>query len=231
MELLEAIKSRKSIRAFKSKKVPERVLMELLGLAIRAPSAVNLQPWEFFVVRGDILKEVRKAYLEDYRLGRLPDPDIPVGDTRDIAPVLEGVYKGRQVALAKQIFEIMGITKANKKREWSEKMMQFYDAPAIIIIVIDKVLHGNWPILDVGLVTQSIVLAAPEFGLGTCIMRAIVDYPERLRRVVGIPESKRIIIGLAIGYPDWDHPITGMETGREKIENIVTFVGDSKKSQ
>jgi len=225
MEVLEAIRSRKSIRAFRHDPVPEHVMIKLLGVATRAPSAVNLQPWEFFIVRGKALKKVRSAYLEDYRFGKLPDPDIPVGDTRDIAPVLKGVYKVRQVELAKQIFKIMGITKANKKKEWSEKMMQFYDAPTVIIVTADKLLQGNWPILDVGLVTQNIALAAPEFGLGTCIMRAIVDYPKHLRKIVGIPESKRIMIGLAIGYPDWDHSITGLKTTREEIDNIVTFVG------
>jgi len=225
MELLEAIRSRKSIRAFRPDPVPERVLTELLEVATRAPSAVNLQPWEFFVVRGKTLKEVKSAYLEDYRRGELPDPDIPVGDTRDIAPVLEGVYKERQVALAKQIFTIMGITKANKQKEWSEKMMQFYDAPAVIIVAVDRALQSNWPILDVGLVTQNIALAAPEFGLGTCIMRAVVDYPKHLRKIAEVPESKRIMIGLAIGYPDWDHPIANIKTDREEIENIVTFAG------
>lgn len=225
MELLEAIRSRKSIRAFRPDPVPERVLIELLKVATRAPSAVNLQPWEFFVVRGKTLKELKRAYLEDYRRGELPDPDIPVGDTRDIAPVLEGVYKERQVALAKQIFTIMGITEANKKRQWSERMMQFYDAPAVIIVAVDRALQSNWPILDVGLVTQTIALAAPEFSLGTCIMRAIVDYPEHLRKIAEVPESKRIMIGLAIGYPDRDHPIATIKTDREEIENIVTFVG------
>ena len=225
MEALEAIRSRKSIRAFRPDPVPESVLIKILEVATHAPSAVNLQPWEFFVVRGKALKEVKSAYLEDYRLGKLPDPDIPVGDTRDIAPVLKGVYKERQVALAKQIFQIMGITKANKKKEWSEKMMQFYDAPAVIIVAVDKVLQSNWPILDVGLVTQNIALAAPEFGLSTCIMRAIVDYPKHLRKIVGVPELKRIMIGLAIGYPDWEHTIAGIKTTREEIENIVTFVG------
>lgn len=225
MELLAAIRSRKSIRAFKPDPVPERVLTELLEVATRAPSAVNLQPWEFFVVRGKTLKEVKSAYLEEYRRGELPDPDIPVGDTRDIAPVLEGVYKERQVALARQIFAVMGITKTNKKKEWSEKMIQFYDAPTVIIVAADRALQSNWPILDVGLVTQNIALAAPEFGLGACIMRAIVDYPKHLRKIAKIPESKRIMIGVAIGYPDWDHPITTIQTTREEIENIVTFVG------
>jgi len=88
-----------------------------------------------------------------------------------------------------------------------------------------QLLQSNWPILDIGLVTENITLAALEFGLGTCIMRAIVDYPEHFREIAGIPKSKRIIIGLAIGYPDWDHPIVSIKTDREQIENIVTFVG------
>jgi nitroreductase len=225
MELLEAIMSRKSIRAFKPVEVPEELITKLLEIAIRAPSAVNLQPWEFFVIKADILKEIKAAYLKDYRLGKLPYPDIPVGDTKDIAPVLKGVYKERQVALAKEIFAILHINKTNKKQDWSEKMVQFYDAPVVIILAVDKLLQSNWPILDIGLVTQNIALAALEFGLGTCIMRAIVDYPEHLREIAGIPESKRIIIGLAIGYPDWDHPIVSIKTDREQIENIVTFVG------
>jgi len=225
VELIEAILSRRSIRAFKPDPVPEQLIIKLLEIATHAPSAVNLQPWEFFVVRAEILKNVKAAYLEDYRLGRLPNPDVPVGQTRDIAPVLEGVYKQRQVALAKQIFEILHINKTNKKRNWSEKMVQFYDAPAVIVLAVDKVLQSDWPILDIGLVTENIALAAPELGLGTCIMRAIVDYPEHLRNIAGIPESKRIIIGLAVGYPDWDYPIARIKTGREKIENLVTFVG------
>jgi len=56
-------------------------------------------------------------------------------------------------------------------------------------------------------------------------MRAIVDYPENLRKIALIPESKRIIIGLAIGYPDWDHPIARINTDREKVQNLVTFAG------
>jgi nitroreductase len=225
LELIEAILSRRSIRAFKPNPVPKRLIIKLLEIAIHAPSAVNLQPWEFFILRGDILKKVKAAYLKDYRLRKLPNPDVPVGQTRDIAPVLEGVYKERQVALAKQIFELLHINRKNKKRNWSEKMVQFYDAPAVIVLVVDKILQSDWPILDIGLVTENIALTAPELDLGTCIMRAIVDYPEHLRKIAGIPESKRIIIGLAVGYPNWDYPIARINTTREKIENIVTFAG------
>lgn len=224
MELIEGILSRRSIRAFKPEEVPEKLIVKLLEIATHAPSAVNLQPWEFFVIKGQVLRDLKAAYVRDYRDGKLPNPDVPVGQTRDIAPVLEGVYKERQVALAKQIFGVLDINKANKKEKWSERMVQFYYAPTIIVIAVDRVLQSDWPILDVGLVAENVALCALEFGLGTCIMRAIVDYPENLRKIALVPESKRIIIGLAIGYPDWDHPIAHISTGREKVQNLVRFV-------
>ena len=226
MELLEAIKSRKSIRAFKPDPVPDHVIRELLEVASRAPSSVNIQPWEFFVVRGKALNELKHMRLEGHRLGNKPDPEIPIGETRGMSSVLEGIFRERQVELAKQIFKILDIPKGDKEKmeAWNEKMLQFYDAPAVIIVVIDKMLEINWPLLSIGLVIENIALAALEYGLGTCIMRAIVDYPEQARKLLHIPESKRIVIGIAIGYPDNDHPIDRLETSREKIDNIVTFV-------
>jgi nitroreductase len=226
MDLLESIRSRKSIRAFLTEPVAENVIMDILEAATRAPSGVNLQPWEFFVVRGVALQRLRQAYVEEYRLGKKPVPEIPVGDTKGGAPMLEGIFRERSVALAKQIFRLLDISKGDKKRqnEYMELMMQFYGAPAVIVIVTDKKLVGSWPILDIGLVVENIALVALEYGLGSCIMRAIVDYPEILRKIARIPGSKRIIIGVAIGYPDWNHSVNRLSTDREKTENIVRFV-------
>jgi len=225
MDLLEGIKARKSIRAFKSEAIPEKVIMDILETAIRAPSGVNLQPWEFLVVRGALLEELRRAYVDGYRLGNKPAPEIPVGDTKGGAPVLQGVFRERSVTLAKQIFALLGISKGDKKRqsEYMESMMGFYGAPVVVLIVMDKILVGAWPILDIGFVAQNITLAALPHGLGTCVMRAIVDYPDQLRKILRISESKRIIVGIAIGYPDWDHPINRLNTDRESIQDIVRF--------
>ena len=226
MDLLDAIDARKSIRAFNPEPVSKDVLMEILGIATRAPFSVNSQPWEFFVAQGEALKTLKRASLEEYRLGKPPVPELGMGPLKGVAPRLEGVFKERQVALAKQIFKLVGIQKGDKTgiEKWNESMVQFYEAPTIIVIVIDKMLQSKWPIVDVGLVVGYIALAAQNYGLGTCIMRAIVDHPEQVRKIVGIPDSKFIMIGIAIGYPDWDHPINELRTNREKLENIVTFV-------
>jgi nitroreductase len=226
MDLLKAIDARKSIRAFKPEPVPRDVLMAILGIATRAPSSVNSQPWEFFIAQGEALKGLKRASLEEYRLGKLPVPELGMGRSKGVAPTLEGIFRERQVGLAKQIFKLVGIQKGDKAgtEKWNESMVQFYEAPTIIVIVIDKILQSKWPIVDVGLVTGYIALVAQHYGLGTCIMRAIVDYPEQVRKIVGIPNSKFIIVGIAIGYPDWDHPVNELRTDREKLQSIVTFV-------
>jgi nitroreductase len=232
MELLESIKARKSIRAFKPDSIPTHILFDLLGVATRAPSSVNLQPWEFFIVTGEALKEIKNAYVEQLRLGIEPHPEIYFYKIRSLAPVMEGIYKERQVTLAKQMFKLLGVAKEDKKRlqEFYERMYRFYDASTIIIIIIDKILlQGSWFMFDIGLVTQNIVLLAQEYGLGTCIMRAIVDYPDQIRKIVEIPHTKQIIIGIAIGYPDWDHPINQLKTEREILNNIV-IIADQKRA-
>ena len=226
MELSKAIRGRKSIRAFKSNKVPKKVLLDILGIASRAPSGLNCQPWEFFIVRGKALEQFKNACLSAHRSGEAKTPDIPVYRMKGIVPEFDGIFNKRRVALGKQIFSLLGISKEDKEGQtkWVENMVRFYDAPAVIIIAIDKTLKDDWPLLDIGFVSQNILLSAQEYGLGTCVMRAIVDYPFLIRNIVGIPESKRIILGIAIGYADTSHSINSLITEREDLQRIVTFV-------
>jgi nitroreductase len=50
MELLEAINGRRSVREYTEEPVDDTVLYELIEAAIKAPSAINQQPWSFTVV-------------------------------------------------------------------------------------------------------------------------------------------------------------------------------------
>jgi len=230
MELLEAIRVRKSVRAYKPDPVSEDTLMDLLNAAVRAPSSVNSQPWEFFLVMGDALDALRKAYVEQVRAGVPPHPEIAIPQQKGTSPGLAGVYRDRQIALAKQMFQLLGIGKGEKDKmqAWTETMYRFYDAPAAIILVIDEALISGWPLVDTGLMAGTLAYAALEYGLGTCIIRAIVDYPEQLRAVVGIPNSKQTIVGLSIGYPDWEAPVNQLDSEREALKNLVTLVDQPK---
>ncbi|MGD8715816.1 MAG: nitroreductase family protein, partial [Desulfobacterales bacterium] len=98
MDMLSGIRARKSIRAYKPESVPTDVLIELLRISTQAPSGVNSQPWEFYIVTGKVLDELKRRCVEQFRSGIKLHPDIAVPEGG-----LTGVYKGRQIQLAKQV--------------------------------------------------------------------------------------------------------------------------------
>ena len=222
MELTQAINARRSIRAFTSQTVSKDLLAEILNLACRAPSAMNTQPWEFMVISGEKLNQIRATIVQKLHNQEPIHPEHPVvGWPRD------SVYRERQVALAKQLFKVMDITREDtvKRAAWLERGFRFFDAPATIILLTDRTLSEHGPLLDVGVVMQNICLAAVDRGLGTCIEDQGVLYPSVLREMAGIPDAKRIIISIAIGYPDPDFPANQVCSERAPAETITSWVG------
>ena len=111
-----------------------------------------------------------------------------------------------------------------KRTEWMRRGFRFFDAPAAIIISIDNSL-SEVARFDIGAISQTIALAALNYGLGTCIQGAGITYHEIIRKFTGIPESKQIHICLTIGYPDCDFPANQVNSNREPIESITTWCG------
>nr|QNO57429.1 bifunctional F420 biosynthesis protein FbiB [Methanosarcinales archaeon ANME-1 ERB7] len=229
MELLEAIKSRKSIRAFKPDQVPREVLTELLEVARWAPSGTNTQPWEFIVLTEKVLHELSHAFVEKVRSGdimKLIQPDIEM-----FKSPAKGIYGRREQKFFKQFLDLLEPEEGKSKmQKWFELSANRYGAPALIIVVADKSAPG-WFIFDIGSITQTIALAAQEFGLGTCILGGVAFFPDEVRRIANIPESKQVIIGIAIGYPDWAHPLNSLRTEREPVEKQVTWRGMGEEEE
>jgi len=220
MDIIEALRSRKSIRGYKPDQVPKEILKEILEIASRSPSAKNAQPWEITVVAGEVLEQIKRGNLEMLASGAIPNPDVPYKD-------FHGVYKGRQVALAIQLLELMGIDRKDrdKRAAWNQRGLRFFDAPAAIILTADISLDESATQFDLGIITHAICLAALNYGLGTCINWQAIMYPEVVRRFTGIPKSKRITMSIAIGYPNWDFPANKLESKREPVESITSWYG------
>ena len=139
----------------------------------------------------------------------------------------EGKYRRRQVELAIQLFELVGIARSDteKRAEWWQRGFRFFDAPAAIILSVDKSLDELHSQLDIGVIMQTICLAALNYGLGTCIEDQGILFPEVIRRFTHTTVSKRILMSIAIGYPDWNFPANKLVSKREPIENVVTWHG------
>jgi len=222
MDVIEAVKKRKSIRGYKPDPVPKEVLEQILELASNAPSAMNTQPWEFIVLTGDVLENVRQSNVALLNSGAPINPEHVVASWPR-----ESIYRQRQVNLAKQLFQLMDIPREDreKRAKWLERGFRYFDAQAAIILSTDRCLSESGPLLDIGALIQTICLTALHFGLGTCIEDQGTMYPEVLRKYAHLPESKRIVIAIAIGYPDWDFPANKLETEREPIKNVTTWLG------
>jgi len=220
MDILEAIRTRKSIRGYKLTPVPRETLEEIIDIARRSPSTMNTQPWEITVITGEVLDNIRQGNVEMLISGVTPEPNF-------LVKPYEGKYRQRQVDLAMHIFELMNIKREDKemRAEWQQRGFRFFDAPAAIILSIDRSLQGVFPFMDLGLLAQTICLTALNYGLGTCIENQGIMFPEVIRKFAHIPESKRMVMSMAIGYPDWDSPANEVATKRETVEDIVTWCG------
>ncbi len=221
LELSEAIRSRKSIRGYKPVPVPKETLARVLEMARYAPSANNTQPWEFIILGGEVLDELRTTLEEKYVSRAQPHPDFQLGRPPT------GVYRRRQVELGKSLLQLMGITREDRegRKQWVLKMIRFFDAPNAIIIATDREVSDHLSIFAIGAISQNIALAAVNFGLGTCIENVVVSYPEVIRQILGLPESKKIAIGIAIGYPDWEFPANKAQVSHEPLASIATWHG------
>ena len=222
MNVVEAIKTRKSIRDFKPDPVSQKILKKILKIACRAPSASNAQPWQFTVITGDVLENIRMATIEKLQAGHPFSPEWEVEEWPR-----GSVYRRRQVEIAKKLFKLMDIPREDqqKRGEWIEHGFRYFNAPAVIIITSDSSLPETRPLLDIGGVMQTISLAALEFGLGTCIQNQGVMYPDILRKFAQIPASQRIIVAIAMGYPNWDFAANQVVSTRETVENMTTWCG------
>ncbi len=62
MDAIESLLTRRSVRNFRVEEVPPNKIVEILGCALKAPSASNGQPWEFILIKDQKIKD-RIGYL------------------------------------------------------------------------------------------------------------------------------------------------------------------------
>lgn len=229
MEVIEAIRSRRAIRSFKPDPVPRKVLEELLETCRWAPSTGNVQPWEFAILGGKVLEEVKariekKAEAEWDSANRSFRNIYPDLGTAELPQLYEQRFLNDK-AIRDAVQFPPGTERLDEKRvTYLHRGWRFHDAPNAVIIYIERALFPKY-LIDIGLIAQTICLAALAYGLGTCIMGTVTYWPDILRELLQIPESKLIVTTIAIGYPDTDAPINTYERQREPFSTFTHWHG------
>ena len=227
MDISDTILQRRSIRAFKQEPVPQGVLKEILEKAVLSPSWANTQPWEFIVVGGKTTKDLAKACAEKMAAGGALNPEIPG------PPGFPEPFDTRRRGVGKKMFDVLGFGREDKEQrlKWGLRGFKFFDAPNVIFILTDRSFYAQeagqnvWPLFDCGLVAQNIMLLAVKYGLGTIPEIQAGMFSDVLRAQLNIPDNKILVLGIAIGYPDHDHPISKLRSERDPIDAVTKWYG------
>ncbi|MEP4198428.1 MAG: nitroreductase [Aliishimia sp.] len=222
MNLDQAMQDRRSIRGFTDKPVPQELLEEVIALANRAPSSMNTQPWHLHVLAGEPLERVRTGNTERMLAGVTPSREI-----EDYA-AYEGEHRKRQIEIAVQLFEAMGIERhdAERRQDWVMRGFRQFDAPVSVVVCFDRSLLDNTIAhFDTGAMTYGLVLAAWAKGLGCVINGQGIMQSPVVREVANIPEDQVILTCVAMGWPDEDFVANSVVSRRRSIVNTTRFLG------
>ena len=200
------IMERRSIRSFRKEPLPDGMIRRILEAGRFAPSAGNMQPWRFVVVKSpEILAEMEKdavkliklfMFFIDYtrggfirRLLTLPLAKVMISFIpNELHPVPTGLMS--QIALGKTAV--------------------FHNAPTLVLLVEDR--RGvSVPPTDIGICGQNMALAAHSLGAGSCWIGLvkILMYLPKWKKKFGIKYPYKLDVCMALGWqkPKADGPV------------------------
>ena len=222
MKFDDVVLGRRSIRGYKPDPVPRELIEEIIGLAMRAPSSMNTQPWHFHVITGEPLDRIRRGNTDNILAG--------VPDSREFrrGSAFAGVHRERQIGVAKQLFEAMGIARDDKdgRQDWVLRGFRQFDAPVCVIVAYDRDLaDSDDSAFDCGAVTTLLVNAAWSRGLGCVINSQGIMQSPVVREHAGIADDQVIMKSIALGWPDETFPANAVVSERKPVAEATVFVG------
>lgn len=219
MIVSEALKKRKSVRAYLDKEVTKEQIESILNLAKHAPSGVNTQPWKVAVVTGKSKEALQRKLLEAFKNGAERDMDYQYYPLEWKVP-----YTKRRAACGLQLYQAVDIKKEDKEKrlkQWAANYRSF-DAPVMLFFYMDDVMQAG-SFLDFGMFLQSLMIASVSEGLATCAQGALAEYSTLVKEALDIPKDTILLCGMALGYEDADAPVNAYRTPRLDLEEFVSF--------
>ena len=218
----DVVLGRRSIRGYKRERPSKALIREVIEMAMRAPSSLNTQPWNFYVVAGAPLDRIRAGNTERNLAG--------VPDSREFRGhgAYVGEHRERQIGIAKQLFAAMNIAREDKdgRQGWVLRGFRQFDAPISVVVTYDRSIHGgDIAPFDCGAVTNALVNAAWSRGLGCVINSQGIMQSPVVREHAAIPDDQVIMICVAMGFPDDSFPANAVVSQRKTVDDAAVFVG------
>jgi nitroreductase len=218
-----AITSRRAIRAFLPTPVPREIVERILGVAARAPSGTNTQPWNVYVLTGDAKRDLSRRLVAAY-----DDPAEAATHVEEYAyyptewrsPFIE-----RRRKVGWDLYGLLGIAKTDKARMHAQhaRNYQFFGAPVGLMFTIDRRMRqGSW--LDFGMFLQSVMVAARGHGLDTCPQAAFTPFHRIIMPAIGAPANEQLVCGMSLGHADPDAIENSLVTERQPVSEFARFI-------
>jgi len=216
MDVLEIIRQRRSVRAFLDEPVPRNVLEAVLADASQAPSAINMQPWEVHLVLGEERKRLSRRLLRSYRERAVTCAPAAV------RPIPERfIERGRVCAsVMTPLVERMGF---DFKTYINEGSLDFYHAPVVALLFLDESFPSE-RMTDIGCFAAYLVLSAAGHGLASCPIGLVTAYEDDIKDHLNVPESKSLVLAVALGRPDPDAPVNLFRSPRAELKEFVRWI-------
>ncbi len=219
-DVFEAAQTRRSIRAYKPDPVPLETVREIVALGRCAPSGSNIQPWRVHVLTGSALKRVSDAMMREF-LNDEPERR----DYKYYTDPIEEPYLARRRECGWGLYGLLGIGRGDREKSkvYRARNYDFFGAPVGLVFTIERKLEkGSW--LDYGMFLQTLMLAARAKGLHTCPEASIANYPDVVRRELGIADEWIVVCGMALGYADPDAQINTFQPPRIGVDEYAVFL-------
>ena len=187
MELSDAVRRRRMVRAFIDAPVAPELVEGLIDLARRAPSAGNSQGVEWLVLAGP--EETARYW------------DVALPEDRRSSFGFPGLVRAPVLLLA--------LVRADT---WVERYAEADKATHGL-----GAGEEAWPVpywwVDGGMAVEHVLLGAVDAGLGACFF-GLFDHEPAVFAALGIPEGWRALGTIALGHPAPDTP--GLSAGRPR---------------
>ncbi len=210
MDLFEALQDRKSIRRFKDTPVPDHDIARMIDAGRLAPSANNVQPWHFLVVKDRaMLKQMAEA------VRAMLDRMIPHAEDEKQAQRL-AAYKSNYYVFFENapvcIVVLMDPYGASSVR-LLEKMDYSFEAM--------ERLRPHPGLQSVSAAIQNLLLAAHALGYGACWMTGPLVAQEAFEQLLGYGKEKTAVALIPVGLPAENPP----SRARKPVDEIMKVVG------
>lgn len=189
MQFTETLRARHSVRHFESTPIDEALLKAIVEDATRAPSWVNAQEWDAWILTGEKLEGFRREFSELVKAKAPGLSEVPATPHEMFSETSQ-----ENMRLFNKAREEAGLALVKLAAQ-----QELFYAPAVCFLTLPKT-YTPYMMFDLGAFAQTLMLSAASRGVGSVVAWNPVRYPEALRKYLPIPTTRAIAIAVALGY-------------------------------